>query len=156
MVHVFCHSYESQSCLFPIPKGSVGYLGCWKWKWCCLHNNPKEHLWKRDLRHTTHLWTFVWQANTCIQRIPMFQPRSVGFGFEFCVCSLTHTVHGTGIYTYIYHTTSTKYMDGMGHSSEKSDGCLGCVLGPSHSFIFGRFWWTLAGWFERICGTDQR
>lgn len=43
---------------------------------------------KRPTPWVTHLWKCVWQANPCIQRIPMSQPRCVGVWF-WVLCLLS-------------------------------------------------------------------
>lgn len=69
-----------------------------------------------------------------------FSQGAWGFGFEFCVCSLTHRVHGTGIHI---PTFSIKHQPNtwMVRVRKNIDGCLALVLGSSHSFIFGLYSW---------------
>lgn len=121
----FCRSYESESCLFTIPKGSVGYSGCWKWKWCfqraCWKNNLKAirnpqnpHRFHTGIRFAfrTIQWNIYGEETYAMEPVCQnlygrqilvsngslcFSQGVWGFGFEFCVCSLTHRVHGTGI-----------------------------------------------------------
>ena len=74
-----------------------------------------------------------------------FSQGAWGFGFEFCVCSLTHRVHGTGINI---PTFSIKHQPHtwMVCVRKNIDGCLGCVFVSSSSFIFG-----LYSWIEVFC-----
>ena len=61
--------------------------------------NPIKHLRRRDLRHGSPICENLYGRQILVSNGSLcFSQGAWGFGFEFCVCSLTHRVHGTGIY----------------------------------------------------------